>query len=213
MMSSPAAVQMRYVRFLKNESGMSGSAARRSASTNATAAATPATASPTITGESHAYVPPPHDITRMRHVAATTIAAAPARSSERTGCFPWSRCGRNTAAAASAANPSGTLIQKHQRHVSPSVNQPPRSGPSTALTPNAAPMMPRYLPRSRGGKMSATIACDRIICPPPPKPWMARPAIRPHMEPASPHTTDPVTKNTRHAQNRCLRPNRSPSLP
>ena len=58
----------------KSESGSTGSAARRSANTNAQRLTTPITPSPTISGEPHAYSEPPR-------VVSSTIALRPAASS------------------------------------------------------------------------------------------------------------------------------------
>ncbi|KAI3473680.1 hypothetical protein Pfo_031581 [Paulownia fortunei] len=55
-----------------------------------------------------------------------------------------------------------------------STKNPPSSGPPIADRPKIAPSGPRYLPRSEAGTMSAMIACDRIIRPPPPRPCIAR---------------------------------------
>ena len=82
--------------------------------------------------------------------------------------------------------PSGMFIQNAQRQPMPSVNQPPSSGPATEERAKTPPMMPMYLPRSRAGTTSAMIACARIISPPPPRPWTARPAISQVMSWASP---------------------------
>jgi len=77
-------------------------------------------------------------------------------------------------ATAKAAMPTGMLTQKHQRQSRLSVKNPPSSGPITAAIPNRAPIGPMYLPRSLAGTMSAMIACDKIISPPPPRPWIPR---------------------------------------
>ena len=77
-------------------------------------------------------------------------------------------------ASANAMMPTGTLIQKHQRQWAVSVKKPPSSGPATAEIPKTAPIGPMYLPRSEAGTMSAMIACDRIISPPPPRPCTPR---------------------------------------
>ena len=54
------------------------------------------------------------------------------------------------------------------------MKKPPTSGPAMAERPKRAPIGPMYLARSRAGTMSAMIACDRIIRPPPPRPWTPR---------------------------------------
>ena len=105
------------------------------------------------------------------------------------------------------------LIQNAQRQPIPSVNQPPRSGPATEETANTAPMNPAYLPRCRAGTMSAMMAWDMIIRPPPPSPCTTRPAISQSMVGARPPITEPAMKREMAARKRPLRPMRSPSLP
>ena len=112
-----------------------------------------------------------------------------------------------------AAMASGTLIQKHQRQENASVIRPPNSGPTTVLMPNAAPMMPMNVPRCLGGKMSAMIDWERRIRPPPPRPCIARPAMKAPMVGAAAVTVEPRVKTVMAKRNRCLRPNRSPSFP
>jgi len=86
----------------------------------------------------------------------------------------------------------GRFIQNAQRQPGPSVNHPPSKGPATEDTANTAPIRPMYLPRSRAGTTSAMDACDRIINPPPPSPWIARPAISQFMSPAKAPTMEPT---------------------
>ena len=112
-----------------------------------------------------------------------------------------------------ARMPNGMFIQNAQRQPMPSVNQPPSSGPATEEMAKTPPMMPMYLPRSRGGTTSAMIAWARIISPPPPRPWTARPAISQFMSWASPPMTEPTMNIEIAVMNRPLRPIRSPSLP
>ena len=61
----------------KSPSGITGSAARRSTPTKIPTRATPATARPTISGEPHAYVVPPHTATNSRHATAADSTPAP----------------------------------------------------------------------------------------------------------------------------------------
>ncbi len=94
-----------------------------------------------------------------------------------------------------------------------SVKNPPSSGPATLATPKTAPNAPWYLPRSRAGTTSATIAWASTIRPPPPSPCSARNAISSIMFWARPHSAEPIRKTTIAAWNRPLRPYWSPSLP
>ena len=91
--------------------------------------------------------------------------------------------------------------------------QPPISGPTTDDSAKTPPMTPMYLPRSRTGTMSAITVWERMIRPPPPRPWTTRAAISHQMVGASPPTTEPAM-NTRIAPtSRGLRPIWSPILP
>ena len=72
----PIPLASRKVPERKRESGMIGSEARPSCQTKAASRATPATASPTISGEPHAYWFPPHVVIRIR--APTPPARSPA---------------------------------------------------------------------------------------------------------------------------------------
>ena len=105
------------------------------------------------------------------------------------------------------------LIQNTHRQPGPSVNQPPSSGPATEATANTPPITPMYFPRSRAGTTSAMAAWERIISPPPPRPWTTRAAMRTSMVPARAPITEPIMNSTMAAISRALRPIRSPSLP
>ena len=190
---------------------MMGSAVRRSTATNAAAATSVPAIRPRITGSVQAYLPPPQVANRTRQVVATASSTMPPMS--RRGRPLCRGSLRNRTAPASASSPSGMLIQKTQRQPGPSVKKPPSSGPATEDTANTPPMTPMYLPRSRAGTTSAIAAWERMISPPPPRPWIARAAMRTSMVPASAPTTEPAM-NTRIApRSRGLRPIRSPSLP
>ena len=109
--------------------------------------------------------------------------------------------------------PSGMFIHRHHRHVTSSVNQPPSNGPATEDNAKTPPMMPMYFPRSRAGTTSAMIAWDRTINPPPPSPWMPRPAISHAMSGANPPTTDPTMNRLMAPMKMPLRPTKSPIFP
>ena len=81
------------------------------------------------------------------------------------------------------------------------------------VAPKTAPNRPWYLPRSRGGTMSPTIAIDSTISPPPPRPWRARKPISCGMFCAMPHSAEPIRKITMAVWKSFLRPYWSPSLP
>ena len=70
--------------------------------------------------------------------------------------------------------------------------------------------------------MSAMMACDRTIRPPPPRPCTprqntnsqkARPESAPKISPENPAPMDPITKMLIAPRNNARRPSRSPNLP
>ena len=76
-----------------------------------------------------------------------------------------------------------------------------------------APSGPMYLPRSLAGTMSAMMACERIIKPPPPRPWMARKITKPQKSVAKAQPMEARVKMAMAARNKFRRPSMSPSLP
>ena len=212
MTNKPAKVDSTNVRFLKMDRGMSGVFARRSASTNSADIATTPANSPMICGESQSYSTPPHEVASTSITTAAEENTVPHTSNEASD----SLCrgfGRKKMAATAATIESGTLIQNAQCQLRWSVNSPPKSGPTSMGSTKATPMAPMYLPRLRAGTTSAMMACAKIISPPPPRPWMPRPAISMPMFDANAHTTEPTVNSTSAKMNSPLRPMRSPTLP
>jgi len=121
--------------------------------------------------------------------------------------------GSVVAATRMASAERGTFIQNAQRQPTVSVKKPPKRGPATVGTAYAMPMMLRYHARLRGGTTSATMACERIMRPPPPRPCMALPTMSPAMAAARAQATEPTANRTSAPRKRPLRPMRSPSLP
>ena len=76
-----------------------------------------------------------------------------------------------------------------------------------------APSGPMYLPRSLAGTMSAMMAWDRIIRPPPPRPWMARKTTKPQKSVARAQPTEARVKSAMAMRNRFRRPRMSPNFP
>src|SRR4051794_30542078 len=169
----PIAVATTKVRLPNSVSGMIGSVARRSTNTKTTAAMTNAASSARVPGAPQPSLPP-KSVNSTSDVVVAESATMPAWSS---GVVLRLR-GRVRAnqPIVNAARPTGTLIQKHhcQPNSAESVKKPPTRGPATAERPNSAPIGPMYFARSRAGTTSAMIACDRIISPPPPRPWTPR---------------------------------------
>ena len=146
-----------------------------------------------IVGEVHSYSLPPQVVSRIRVLVVIAIAAKPIQSKPLKPCSP-TRSFSTKAQTIIASRPSGMLIHRPQRQPGPSVNQPPRTGPSTEETPKTPPMIPMNLPRSRAETTSATIDCEEIIMMPAPKPWIARPVISMPMPLAKPPSVEPITK-------------------
>jgi hypothetical protein len=113
----------------------------------------------------------------------------------------------------SAARPMGMFSQKIQRQPGPSVKNPPSSGPATLETPNTAPNMPWYFPRSRGGMMSPMMASASAMSPPPPRPCTARPPMSISIDCAAPAMSEPSRKMMMASWNIGRRPRRSEILP
>src|SRR5690625_2778832 len=83
-----------------------------------------------IVGEVHSYSLPPQVVSRIRVLVVIAIAAKPIQSKPLKPCSP-TRSFSTKAQTTIASRPSGMLIHSPQRQPGPSVNQPPRTGPST----------------------------------------------------------------------------------
>lgn len=70
-----------------------------------------------------------------------------------------------------------------------------------------------YLPRSLAGMMSAMMACDRIISPPPPRPWKPRQAMSSQKVCAMPDPKEPTTKIAIATRKMTFLPHMSPNFP
>lgn len=91
---------------------------------------------------------------------------------------------------------TGTFAKKSQRQLRWSVMKPPSTGPSRDESPKVAPIMPWYLPRSRGLMMSPMMACESGCMVPMPRPWTARATIRNQKFGGRPQSTEPARKTT-----------------
>ena len=87
MMTRPATVHSKKLRFLNRPSGISGSAARRSTATNSNADTMQLPISSKMTGESQSYTLPPHEMTKMRHVVAAAMVMMPGMSMRAAFCL------------------------------------------------------------------------------------------------------------------------------
>jgi len=70
----------------------------------------------------------------------------------------------------------GKLIQKIQRHETFCAKPAPMRGPATVPTDHTAERMANQRPRSARGTRSVTMTSVRAMMPPPPAPWITRPA-------------------------------------
>ena len=114
---------------------------------------------------------------------------------------------------ASATTPTGRLMKKTQCQPKPSVMKPPTSGPTTLDRPNTLPKSPWYLPRSAGGKRSATTAKALVKSAALPSPCTTLKRMSGTVPHATPHRKLPARKTRMPATRVALRPNRSDSLP
>src|SRR4051794_9097870 len=210
--AAPSAVATTKVRLRNRDSGITGSTARRSTRTNTTADTTSAASSDSACQEPQPSRPP-KSVNNTRDVVVADSAAMPATSSGVVLRLRGSDSANQP--MANTATPTGTLIQNahSQPRAAESVKKPPTSGPMIADRPNRAPIGPMYLARSRAGTMSAMIACDRIISPPPPRPCTPRqttsqPKLGASAAPMLATVNRPIA-----IRNRLRRPHRSPNLP
>ena len=208
----PPTVVSTKLRFLNRNNGISACFDLLSATANSTASSTVAAMSPIIIGLSHAYSTPPHEVAKVSVHTAAAINVMPQKSK----FFSDSRLryvGSSTADTTMATTESGILIQNAQRQLTKSVNTPPRSGPTSMGNAQPIPITFRYSARLRAGTMSATMACESTMEPPPPKPATARPAISKPISVAAPHMIDPTKNSTCDRMNNPFRPIMSPTLP
>ena len=98
------------------------------------------------------------------------------------------------------------LTMKIQRHDVLSTMSPPMSGPATLDRAKMLVNAPTYLPRSRGGTMSAITMKDIAIAPPLPIPCTALAKTSMPMFCASEHRSDPSRKTTMANWVKRLRP-------
>ena len=209
--NSPVIVASTKFRFRNTFSGMSGSVAVASAHTNRAENTMAVIMRLMIVAEPHSYSTPPQDAIRMIEVTATAMVSVPHTSNVNLvsclGSF------NTVAAMIMAIIPMGRFIQNTQRHPMLSANQPPSTGPTTLDRPNTAPITPMYLPRSRTGTMSAIMACDKIMSPPPPRPCTTRAIISQVILVANPPITDPMRNTVSAPRKSVFRPIMSPNLP
>src|ERR1700693_4709450 len=91
---------------------------------------------------------------------------------------------------------NGMLMKKSQRQLKFWVMNPPAAGPMIEASPNDAPIIPWYLPRSRGEMMSPMIAWDSGMMKPMPAPWTKRENTRNQQFGATPDNAAPTAKTT-----------------
>ena len=91
--------------------------------------------------------------------------------------------------------PTGILMKKIQRQLKLSVIQPPSVGPIAGASTTAMPYTANAMPRLRGSKVSARIACSLGCRPPPPAPCNTRQIINVARFGASPQRNELIVNN------------------
>ena len=147
-----------------------------------------------ICEEIHGYWTPPQTVASSVHAIASERVTLPHTS---IACLRRSlgTCMKNQITT-SVRTAMGRLTKKSQRHVKCSVMRPPAKGPTIEATPKDAPIMPWYLPRSRGEMMSPMIACERGMMKPIPAPCTKRAKTRNQKFGAIPDRAEPTAKTT-----------------
>src|SRR6266568_708667 len=152
-----------------------------------------------ICQEFHAYCPPPQTVASSAKVMPRDSVTLPAISME---CLRFSlgTC-MYSATTTSVSTANGRLTKKSHRHEEWSVMKPPAAGPMIDASPNDAPSMPWYLPRSRGEMMSPMMAWESGMMKPIPAPWMNRANTRNQKLGANPDSgTDRENDDPRHVE-------------
>ncbi len=116
--------------------------------------------------------------------------------------------------SASAAMPTGMLIQKTERHPTDCTSAPPTTGPSARLKPTAAPHIPIACARSRGSvKTLRMIDIATGLSIEPPTACNIRKTISHPRVGAALHSSDPSVNSTSPVAKTRRRPRRSPIDP
>ena len=197
-MRKPRRYDVRRWGLRNSRKGRIGSGARRSWRMNS-AKVTAASENPLMMGT--LVHPRSCPCSRESMNAATQVVSSAAPLTSTTGRRLGGGTRRTLARRANATIPSGRLTRKIHRQLALSTMTPPTSGPSTAAIPHIDENRPKYLPRSRGGTMSPTVAKVRPQMPPPPMPCRARAAINCGMVCAAPHSNEanknrPIVKSS-----------------
>lgn len=144
----------------------------------------------------------PHCSARSTSTSPGTSNAVPIGSYALSLCpsvFPAWLCaaglsGTSSSNTPSATPPTGTLIQKHQRHETLVANTPPSSGPAIDASPKVAPMKPWYFGRLDSGTRSARMTFAPVMLPALPRPARARPRMKGGEEGAAAQRMEPSSK-------------------
>ncbi|PBC71282.1 hypothetical protein BX265_5879 [Streptomyces sp. TLI_235] len=186
--------------------GSIGSAARRSASTNATPNSTPSSPATGANGRLvsvSAYVTP---------ASASAASTAPSTSNrpERSGSRVSGTWRADTAITTTA---TGRLSRKIHRQPGPSTSHPPRNGPTAAATPPSPDQAPTAAPRSSAWNTACSMASEPGVSSAPPTPCSARAAISTSMFGAAAQNAEATANQATPIRNTRRRPYRSPSEP
>ena len=120
---------------------------------------------------------------------------------------------RRRSMPAARITPTTALIQKIARQDATVRTAAPYNGPTTLPSSCIAPTTPRGRPRFSGGHRSPTSASVGGIKPPPPMPWIRRPATIVGRSYAAAVTIEPMAKISRQPSNTGTRPRRSAMRP
>ena len=155
---------------------------------------------------------------RTTSAAPTTTRRMPrARPPEATSplaVLPESRPRPPTRAISSAKTiPPKALSQKIARQSATARMRAPRMGPRTEPSSWTPPTIPSGRPRRSSGQSAATMASVAGTRPPPPMPWMTRPATSTDRSTARAVTPEPTTKIATHPSRTRWRSRRSARRP
>ena len=152
-----------------------------------------------------AYFTPPHWMANSTQIIAGPIRRNPRGSNCLTfpsqlsaGLTGGGLLGVRKTRSTNDTAPIGTLIQKHQRHVTP-VKYPPSNGPMMEANPKTEPMAPVYLGRDCRGTRMLTRKNAPDATPAPPAPVITRPTIKALDVGADAQTIEPTSKTDTRA--------------
>jgi hypothetical protein len=189
---------------------MTGEWCRRDRNTMAVPHATEAASSPKNQAEPQ---PQSGALTSASATRPTAAASSPApMMSGRPETFSSRLSGTTRSASATAASPTGTLIQNTQRQLT-WTRAPPMTGPRAAPSAPSADQVPIAFGRAAAGTAASSSDSDAGTIAPAPAACTTRAAISAPTPGASPHSTEPRLNPASPATNSRRRPTRSAHRP